>query len=151
MISKKKGTGIAEVILGTFIIIYIVLPLLFSITNKSMLYHQTSRIKQATEMAAISLIRQNEIESFSSGFLFIDTDEEILKYMIAEEISYACISSLRVKTDDINVNIHEPGSFCGCGMFSEHFMISVNITATLDFLGEKQFNVHNHIEFPVNK
>ena len=151
MKSKKSGTGISEVIFGTFIIVYIMLPLLISLVHKAMLYHQTYMIQQATEMAVISLIGKNKTESFSSGYLLIDDDEDSLKYMIAEGISLACINSLSVKTDQISVNIYEPGNICECGMYSEHFMISADIAATLSFLGERQFTVHKHIEFPINK
>ena len=81
---KKKGTGISELLIGVFIIIYILLPLFCSIVNKAMFYHQINKIEQSVEMAVISLISNNNIDSFSSGLLSLDEDNDMLKYLIAD-------------------------------------------------------------------
>lgn len=146
---KKKGTGISEVLVCVFIIIYIMLPLFCSTVHKAMFYHQAVKIEQAVEMAVISLINENSTQIFSLGFLELQADEQQLTYLISDEISKSCISSLRVNDDDIYISVIETGNRCSCGIYSEHFMISADITATLDFLGQRQFEVHKHIEFPV--
>ncbi|HOD93708.1 MAG TPA: hypothetical protein PLT91_05660 [Clostridia bacterium] len=148
---KKKGTGISELLIGVFIIIYILLPLFCSIVNKAMFYHQINKIEQSVEMAVISLISNNNIDSFSSGLLSLDEDNDMLKYLIADEISKACINTLNVNSEGIDVFVHETDSFCRCGYYSDYFMISADIFATLNFLGQRQMVVHKHVEFPVKR
>ncbi|HNZ41472.1 MAG TPA: hypothetical protein PKJ65_06255 [Clostridia bacterium] len=36
---KKKGSGISEVLISVFVLIYIMLPLFCSVVNKAMFYH----------------------------------------------------------------------------------------------------------------
>lgn len=61
---KKKGTGISEVLVCVFIIIYIMLPLFCSTVHKAMFYHQAVKIEQAVEMAVISLINEIVLKYF---------------------------------------------------------------------------------------
>ncbi|HQG00299.1 MAG TPA: hypothetical protein PLK23_04960 [Clostridia bacterium] len=146
---KKKGSGISEVLINFFVLIYIMLPLFCSVVNKAMFYHQCARIQQAVEMAVISLIRENSTDDFSEGKLSIHTGEEKLKSMIFEGISHSCISTLEVEKDNICISLREAGNICSCGTYSQHFIIAADITATLHFLGEREFTVHKHMEFPV--
>ena len=93
---KKKGSGISEVLISVFVLIYIMLPLFCSVVNKAMFYHQCARIEQAVEMAVISLIRENSTDDFSEGKLSIHGEEK-LKSMIFEGISHSASVRWRLK------------------------------------------------------
>lgn len=125
------------------------LPLFFVIVQKTVLYHQADRIKQTVEMSVIALIADNDVVSFSCGNLFIDTEIEVLKQKVFDELSCIGGDMLCIEKKDITIYAKQSGNTCTCGYCNAHFMISADIIAVLDFFGEREFSVHKHIEFPI--
>lgn len=148
---NKRGTGASEVIISVFVIVYVFLPLFSTIVQKAVLYHQTDRIKQTVEMAVISLITDNDVPSFSSGYLSINTDYETLKQKVFDELCLVSSAMLEIQKQNIEISIYQSGNICTCGYCNSHFMIATDISAVLDFFGKRPFSVHKHIEFPITK
>lgn len=157
---NRKGSMAADIVLTSFILIVLILPLLSFVFEKYIMVNALNEISDSIDMSCISAYQAIRFQDASRGNIYIDSEDLRVEFM--RYISYNLSPNLgefELKELDF-----VSGSFpCTCSLGntltrpSVHAVVSIRIkagifdSAILGNDGVRILNVHRDVDIPVDK
>lgn len=146
---NQKGFGITQTVILCGFLVFVIIPLFMSITEKVYIKHTVHRVNELADTVVMSSVMGINANELSGGNLaFENTDnleDRILKTLESNELG-----SVRINVQEVSVL--EGGQVCSCGGYSDYDYVHLLINVIMERYDKKkiEFYIHRDIEFMQN-